>query len=186
MKRVSPAVARRYASALLDVALQEKDSEAPAKLREEMRDARELLGRQEDLAAALTHPTIPSDRKKGLVAAIWSEARATLLFRRLMELLVERGRVGLLPAVERSFSTQWNEHRNVALAEVLSAVELRPAQVKAIAGALEGVTRTQIEVESALDPELLGGVVVRMGGRSYDGSVRGRLRALRERLAAGG
>ncbi len=185
MKRVSLAVSRRYASALLDVALQATSPGMPESLRREMRGALALLAEHKALADVLGHPTIPAERKKQVVASVWSEERASSLFKRFMDLLVDHDRVGLLSAIEASFSTQWNEHRNVSPAEVVSAVALQPAQIAAISAALESMTGRGVEIQSDVEPALLGGVLVRMGGRSYDGTVRGRLGALRQRLAGG-
>ncbi len=185
MKRVSLAVARRFASALLDVALQGPGGDMPETIRQEMRQALGVLADHKNLADVLGHPTLPVDRKKQIVAEVWGGPRSSVLFRRFMELLVDRKHVGLLPVIEASFSALWNEHRNVTLAEVVSAVTLPPTQVEAIAGALESVAARGVEIRAGLDPTLLGGVLVRMGGRSYDGTVRGRLMALRERLAKG-
>jgi F-type H+-transporting ATPase subunit delta len=182
MKTVSLAVARRYARALLDVALQDESAE---KLRDEIRSAAALLAEHEDLAAALTHPAISHERKASVAAAIWSAPRASTLLRRLMALLVEHDRVGLLPAIEVAFTSQWNEHRHVATAEIVSAVELDAGETKAVTAVFEKVTSRRVEAQSTLDPALLGGVLVRIGGRSYDGTVRGRLLALREQLAKG-
>lgn len=182
MKTVSLAVARRYARALLEVALQDGAAE---KLRDEIRSAVELLSEHKDLAAALTHPALAHERKARVAEAIWTPARASVLFRRLIALLVDRDRMDLLPAIETAFTAQWNDHRQVATAEIVSARELEAGETKAVAAALEKVTSRRVEATSSLDPALLGGVLVRIGGRSYDGTVRGRLRALRERLAKG-
>ena len=182
MKTVSLAVARRYAHALLDVALRDGSAET---VRNEMRAAVALLSEHKDLAAALTHPAISHERKERVAGAVWTDARASVLFRRLMGLLVERDRVGLLPAIEAAFTSRWNDQRQVALAEIVSAVELGAVETQAITAAFESVTGKRVEAQSALDPALLGGVLVRIGGRSYDGTVRGRLQALRERLAKG-
>lgn len=182
MKTVSLAVARRYARALLDIALQDGSAES---LRDELRAAAALLSEHKDLAAAMTHPAISHERKANVAAAVWSEGRASALLRRLMGLLVEHDRVDLLPAVEAAFTSQWNEHRHVATAEIVSAVELRGPETTAITAAFEKVTSRKVEAQSSVDPALLGGVLVRIGGRSYDGTVRGRLQALRERLARG-
>jgi F-type H+-transporting ATPase subunit delta len=182
MKTVSLAVARRYARALLEVAPQEGSAE---KLRDEIRSAVALLSEHKDLAAALTHPALPHERKARVTEAIWTSARASAVFRRLMALLVEHDRVDLLPAIEAAFTAQWNDQRRVATAEIVSATELEAGQTSAITAVFERITSRRVEAKSSLDPALLGGVLVRIGGRSYDGTVSGRLRGLRERLAKG-
>jgi F-type H+-transporting ATPase subunit delta len=70
----------------------------------------------------------------------------------------------------------------VTAAEAVSAVELPPPQTTALASALGKVAGGEVELRSRVDPQVLGGLVVRMGGKTYDGSVRGRLAALRETL----
>lgn len=182
MKTASLAVARRYARALLDVALQDETAEA---LRDELRSTGALLAEHKDLAAALTHPAISHEKKARVAQAIWTAQRASELMRRLMAVLVENDRVELIPAIEAAFTSQWNERRRVATAEIVSAVELETPETKAITAAFEKVTSRRVEAKSTVEPALLGGVLVRIGGRSYDGTVRGRLHALRERLAKG-
>jgi F-type H+-transporting ATPase subunit delta len=174
-----PGAARRYARALLDVALQHGDAVA---LRRDLGETAALLAAQKELRTALEHPALPAEAKKKLVAAVW-EGRASPLLLRLLNLLAERGRMGLLAAIEDSFRVLWNAHRGVVAAEVLSAVPLDAGQTEAVAAALREATGKDVELRARADPALLGGLVVKMAGRTYDGSVRGRLRSLRERLA---
>jgi F-type H+-transporting ATPase subunit delta len=182
MNRVSPAIARHYARALLDVALQQGNAEA---LRAELRGAVGLLSEQPELARVLGNPVLPPSRKRDVVLAVWAEDKASPLFRKLLGLLAENGRLGALSAIDSAFGSLWNAHRHIASAEVVSAVPLEEEQQRALGGALERATGMGVEMETRLDPAVLGGVLVRVGGRSYDGTVRARLRALKERLASG-
>ena len=170
--------ARRYARALLDVAVQQGDPEA---VRRELREATTLLAAQTELRSALLHPALPAERRTKLVDAVWG-GRATKLTARLMALLAERGRIGLLGAIEESFGALWNAHRGAVAAEAVSAVPLEVDQTRALVETLRGATGKEVELQSTTDPALLGGLVVKMAGRTYDGSVRGRLKAMRERL----
>ena len=182
MNRVSPALARHYARALLDVALQQGSAEA---LRAELRGAVALLSEHPELARVLGNPALPPGRKKDVVLAVWAEDKASALFRKLLSLLVDNGSMGALAAIDTAFGSLWNAHRRVASAEVVSAVPLDEGQQRALAAALEKTTGMGVEMEMRLDPAVLGGVLVQVGGRSYDGTVRARLRALKERLASG-
>jgi F-type H+-transporting ATPase subunit delta len=182
MKTVSPAVARHYARAFLDVALQQGNAEAVGA---ELHGAVTLLSEQPELARVLANPALPPARKQGVVMAVWAEGEASPLFRRLLSLLAENGRLGALAAIDTAFGALWNAHRRVAAAEVVSAVPLDEDQERALQGALEKATGMAVEMETRLDPAVLGGVLVHVGGRSYDGTVRARLRALKERLASG-
>jgi F-type H+-transporting ATPase subunit delta len=180
MKRLSAGVARRYGRALLDVALAQGEAVA---LRRELEAAATLLGKSADLRAAFGNRLLSAERKKKLVLTVWSESGASVIFRRLMSLLAERERLEFLPAIAAAYRALLLAHENIAAAEVVSAVALDRDQLAALEVALRKATGTGVEVDASLDPELLGGVLVRLGGRHYDGSVRGRLRALRASLA---
>lgn len=181
MKKASPAAARRYARALLDLASQAGD---PAALREELREAAALLASQPRLAELLASPALATEAKKRLLAAVFAGGGASRLLVRLLELLAERRRLELLPAIVHAYGALWNAQRGVASAEAVSTLPLDEAERRALVAALEKTTGLGIELETREDPSLLGGLLVRVAGRSYDGSVRARLQALRARLTA--
>jgi F-type H+-transporting ATPase subunit delta len=162
--------------------LQQGNAEA---VRAELQSAVGLLSEQHELARVLANPALPPGRKKDVVLAVWPEDNASPLFRRLLSLLAENGRLGALAAIDSAFGSLWNAHRHVASAEVVSAVSLDEDQKRSLLGALEKATGMGVEIETRIDPAVLGGVLVRVGGRSYDGTVRSRLGALKERLASG-
>jgi F-type H+-transporting ATPase subunit delta len=182
MKTGSLGAARRYARALLDVALEADEAET---VRGELRDAVRLLGESRDLAKFLAHPAVNVEKKKKVVAAVWAEGRATAPLRRLLLLLAERSRFRLLPGIEAAFGDLWNAHRRVLAAEVVSATFLAPDQRAAIATAVQKATGMGVETRETVDPSVLGGVRVTAAGRTYDGTVRRWLSALRERLVFG-
>ena len=173
---------RRYARALLDVALQKSEAE---RVRDDLRDVASTLRGHAELLRALSHPAVPAERKKGLIQELWGQRVAEPVIR-LMTLLVERGRIAELPEVAESYSRLWNARRRVATAEVVSVSPLGPAEMASVQKALEKATGLGIEVRPKVDPAILGGLLVRVAGQNYDGSVRARLKALRERLAGTG
>ena len=102
----------------------------------------------------------------------------------ILQRSLERGRLGLLPAIATTYGQLWNAARGVLPAEATSAQPLNEEQRAAVQRALGRATGRDVELTTAVDPDVLGGLLVRMGGQVYDGTVRGRLRALRERLTA--
>jgi F-type H+-transporting ATPase subunit delta len=164
----------------VDVAL---DQQAADRVRGELQQAAGLLGGHALLMQALTHPTVGAEGRKRLVEELWGRRGAAPLVRRFLALLAERNRMALLPAVAEDFAALLNERRGVVTAEAVAATPLDAAQEAALRQAIEQAAGRPAEVRTTVDPELLGGVVVRMGGRTYDGSVRRRLQSLRERLA---
>jgi F-type H+-transporting ATPase subunit delta len=174
--------ARRYARALLDVAHAGGEADT---VRRELGDAVRTIHSHPELRVVLAHPALAAERKRKVVAAIWSPGRASALTVRLLELLVDRDRIALLPAIENAYAALWNEQRGIVSAEAVSAAPLGPEQEKALAEAIKRATGREVELARSVDPALRGGVLLRMMGRTYDGSVRGRLRALRSRLVQG-
>jgi F-type H+-transporting ATPase subunit delta len=180
MRKASRSIARRYARALLDIAQEKGGAEA---LEPGLRAAAQLVEGHADLRRVLSHPALSADRKKKVAAQVWSSAPP--LLRRLLDLLIERDRMSLLPAVAEVYTELWNEQRGVVAAQAVSATPLADAQQKALAAAAKTLVGREVALEATVDPALLGGVLLRMDGRTYDGSLRAQLRALRERLAPG-
>lgn len=178
MKARDRGTARRYARALLDVALERGEDAAVA---QGLREAATTLEGHPELLKVLSHPAVSSERKRALVAAVWKKGGSEPL-QRLLELLATRERLELLPEISRAYTVLWNAHRGVVTAEVVSAVALDAGQSQRLAAALGRLTGRTVELVPQLDPSLLGGLLVRMEGRIYDASVRGRLRALRRHL----
>ncbi len=181
MRAHEETVARRYARALLDVATTKGTD--PAVVKRDLDLAVALLETHADLRSVLEHPAIPVEKKKSIVAAVWAAEPPVELVRRLVDLLLERQRAPLLRRVALAYSRAWNTQRGVLEAEATSATTLEPESVRALGAAVEKATGRKVELRTGVDPRLLGGVLLRMDGRVYDGSVRARLSALRERLA---
>jgi len=171
--------ARRYARALLDVATVQKNAEP---VRGELRLAQALLADNPELARVLGHPGLPAEKRKAILAGVLAKAQVGELTRRLLGLLLERGLLPLLPEIERLYSQLWNAQRGVVAAEAVSAVDLEPAQAKALEAAIAKATGRGVELTTSVEPAVVGGLLVKMAGRVYDGTVRAQLRALRERL----
>ena len=172
--------ARRYARALLTVALEKGD---PAELGRELQEAVELLDTYPELRKVLAHPAVSTERQRLIASSIFKGASD--LLSRLLQLLVERQRTLLLPDVAHAYATLWNTHRGVVAAEAVTATPLATEQASALATALGRATGKTVELKNAIDPEILGGVLVKMEGRVFDGTVRGRLKSLRQKLVGG-
>jgi len=178
------ALARRYARALFDAAAHQ-GPEAPLALRDELRAFAPLLAGHPELRHALSHPGLGAEPRRRVLAALAERAGASVLLRRLVELLATRDRALLLPDIAEAYADIANTVSGVVSAEAVSAVALPEAQARALALTLGGPAGPA-ELRRRVDPELIGGLLVRVGGKTYDGSVRTHLAALRRRLAATG
>lgn len=179
MKGATRGVARRYARAMLEVAQAEGHARP---LRDELAAAASAFSASPELQRALLHPALKADKKRRILAAVF--AQASPLLKRALDLVTARGRLALLPAIAEEYARALLESEGRVPAELLSATPLEAAEAERVRAALEQVLGRGVELEARVDPALLGGVVVRAGGRDYDGSVRGRLLALKKRLTA--
>jgi F-type H+-transporting ATPase subunit delta len=174
-------LARRYARALLDVAERQGPNAALA-MRDELRAFAPAVAGHPALQRALAHPGVGSEAKRRLLAVVAERAGASALLRRLLDLLAERDRVALLDHVVEAYAGLANAARGIVSVEAVSAVVLSEAQRRALAATLGDA----VELRARVEPQVLGGLLVRVGGKTYDGTVRTRLDSLRRRLAAPG
>jgi F-type H+-transporting ATPase subunit delta len=170
---------RRYADAAFEIALRDGTVET---WREEL-DAAAATSTGSELESVLANPAIPLDEREAVAEKVFASISAPV--RNLILLLVRRGRIEQLPRVAAEFRRLDDRRNGLTNATATSAAPLAADEVKAITARLEELTGGKIELETAVDPSLLGGLVVRFGDRLIDGSVRGRLERLRHQLASG-
>jgi len=170
--------ARRYADALFGIARDRGSLDAWA---DELKGLGAVV-EQPLVRRALLTPSVSIAQKSAAIRAVAGTISKEI--DALVTLLLERKRIELLPGVARAFSEQLRKYRGIALAEVTSAVELTADERTLVAQRLADQLGQTVELTTRVDPAIMGGVVVRVGDQLYDASVRGKLQALRERLAS--
>lgn len=172
------AVGARYAEALYEIAEREKAVDA---IEEELKAVDAVIRENRDLQKILYHPRITPGDKKSLLNDLLS-GKVSAVTMEFLKLLVERQREQFLSDIVTYYVNLANKARNITEATVTSAVELTPGEKEQLAGLLNKLTGKKVETSYTLDPSLIGGVVVRIGDRVIDGSIRTRLATLREHL----
>ena len=138
----------------------------------------------ERIERSLKQDALPlSSRLDLAVAAVGPHVSRPVL--NLVVLLLRRGRIELLPRVAQEFARLDDLRNRVIHAHATSAAPLGPDELRALTARLEQLSGGRVELATDVDPSILGGVVVRLGDRLIDGSVRGRLERLRSKLASG-
>ena len=166
-------LAGRYAAALFQAAAAKGEDQ---KVSADLGTARDLLL---DAAAPLQHPRVSvADKKELLRAKLEGKTGATTL--RFLELLIEKKRYGLFAMVASVYARLAADKRGVAKAVVRTAAPLSADAQKTLAARLKIFAGKDIELEIKEDPELIGGVAVKIGDWVLDSSLRGQLRRLRE------
>ena len=146
------------------------------------RELRAVYEADHDFRSVLSNPAIELERRVSILGAIAEAVGAPKEVSRLAEVLLRRGRIAALPDVSEVFDAIVDERLNRAGARVASATELDDGQRERLGRALEGFSGKTVRMECTIDPDLLGGVVARMGSTVIDGSVRTRLERLRDTL----
>ncbi len=172
------AVARRYAAALFQAAQEN------GQLDEIMSDYQlvmSFLTQDRRLGELLQHQRISTRRKKEIVRGLW-EARVSSLMLIFLELIIDKHRERWLEPIYDLFSDQVRRLNNVAVAEVKTAYALDKQTELRLQQKLEQLTGKKIEMQVSLHPELIAGLIVKIGDRIFDGSATKRLQLLGERL----
>lgn len=172
------ALARRYAGALFAAA---KDADLIDQVESDLGLLTFTLESTPRLGEVLTHPLIPADRKKEIVAGLFRDKvqGVTLDF---LYLLIDKRRSEVLEDVEQEYVRLANEYRNVLPVRVTSAIPLTSEEAAALRKKLEQSTGKKVELQLSEDAEIIGGLTIQIGDKVIDGSVRGYLQSLRERL----
>ncbi|MBP6965011.1 MAG: ATP synthase F1 subunit delta [Armatimonadetes bacterium] len=174
-------LARRYAGALFGVAKSADGIDVIDNVESDLGLIGHSLQTMPRLAEALNHPLIPPARKKAIVSEVFG-GRVQDVTLRFLLLVVEKRREAVLPDVEQEYVRLANEHRGLVSVSVTSAVPLEEDQIAALKAGLDGFTGKQTELVVRVDPDIIGGVAVRIGDTVVDGSVRGYLASLREKM----
>jgi F-type H+-transporting ATPase subunit delta len=167
-----------YASAILEIARSEGELE---RVGDDLFAIARAFESSPELREALVDRRIPLDRKQAIVSDLL-EGKASTLSVALVNFVVGVGRGADLPAIADRLAEQAAGERDMAIAEVRSAVELNEETVSRLAEALGRVTGKKVEVKTVVDPAVLGGIVARVGDTVIDGSLRHRIEELRSEL----
>lgn len=171
-------IAEVYARSLFEVA---REHDALDRVRDELGEFAEALSEERNLQVFLFSPYFSSEEKKDGVRKIVSDADERLV--NFLELLAERHRMPALFRIKREFDSLWAEENKLLPVTVTSAVELDEGLVDEIGKRIEEQTGRTVELSANVDPDLLGGLMVRVGNMVLDATVRNRLERLRKQVA---
>lgn len=169
-----------YAAGILEMARAEGNLE---RVEAELFEIGRQIEGSPELRSALTDPQLPVERKRAIVSDIIS-GRASALTVGLAEFLLGQDMGADLGAIASALAEQAAASRSRQVAEIRSAIPLEPDTVERLTAALERTTGTTLEVRTVVDPDVVGGIVARVGDIVIDGSVAAKLDSLRNALQA--
>jgi F-type H+-transporting ATPase subunit delta len=171
-------IAEVYARSLFEVA---KEHDVLDRVHDELGEFAEALSDDRTLQVFLFSPYFSSQEKRDGVSKVVSDADER--FVNFLELLAERHRMPALFRIKREFDAMWADENQLLPVTVTSAVELDEGLVDEIGKRIQDQTGRKVELSSNVDPEVLGGLMVRVGNMVLDGTVRNRLERLRKQVA---
>lgn len=174
------ASASRYARALFDVT----DPAVRSSLDAELTGVAQLFAGNAELQAVFASPSVPPGAKRGVVQALIARGRLTSPAAKLLTLLSERDRLGLVADVAAVFHEIVLADQRVLQAEITTAVPLTEDAERGLQARLSAATSKHAQITSRVDPAIIGGIVARIGSTVYDGSLANQLARIRERLTA--
>lgn len=169
-------VGARYARALFDLAVETGELTA---VEADLKSLKAMRAESSDLRSMLASPAFNAETKGRVLAALAERANLHPTTRKFLGLLAANARVSALPSIITSFQALSAEHRGVVAAEVVTAVPMSDAQSRGLASALRASLGKTPEIETRVDPAILGGVKVRVGSRLYDASLKSKLDSLK-------
>jgi F-type H+-transporting ATPase subunit delta len=173
------ALAERYAGALVDVALENKQADL---IKQELAAFATMVRESPELHAFLANPSIARAGKHAAIEQLVARMGASRTLRNYLFVIVDQRRAGMLIEIEQAFSALLDARQGIMQATVTSAEDLTAGERAELDAALAKLTGRKVQAQFQTNPELIGGAMVRIGSTIYDGSVRAQLDRLRARM----
>jgi len=169
-------VGSRYARALLDLSV---ETGALAAVEADVAALKALIAESADLRTLIASPKFTAEEKGAGLAAIAAKAELSETTRKFLGLVAANRRASALPAIIAAFERLAAARLGLVAAKVTTAVPMTKTQAKSLADALSAAIGRDPQIETAVDPSILGGFKVRVGSRLYDASLKTKLDSLK-------
>lgn len=173
-------IARRYAIALADVAIERGEA---TDVQEELSRWGAMIVSNVLLKEAFSNPTVPYDQKRKLLEELVRRTKVRQTTANFLQVLLRNQRLSELIEVNKWFGQVLDERAGVVAAEVTTARPVSPDSVAALRKTLAAMSGRKVRLKFSTDAELIGGMVTRIGSTVYDGSIQNQLREMELKLA---
>lgn len=172
---IQASLSGRYATALFALA---RDADTLDAVGESLATVRRALGESDDLARLVASPLIGREDAGKAIAAVAGSLGLDPTTTSFLGILAQNRRLGALPAIIRDFDRLAARERGEVRAEIVSAHPLDDGQMASLRARLKSMVGSEVTVAASIDPAILGGLIVKLGSRQIDGSIRTKLNAL--------
>ncbi|MGL5890825.1 MAG: ATP synthase F1 subunit delta [Bacteroidia bacterium] len=167
-------VSYRYAKALLDLAIEKGQLE---QVREDMQLVRDTVHESRELEVLLKSPVVKTDKKQDILKAIFG-GKIGVITTEFIDIITRKRREAELEIIAESFLSQYRINKNIVTAVITSAAALDDTLRKQVLEIVRQMAGTEVELTEKIDPELIGGFVLRVGDRQVDTSLIRQIRML--------
>jgi len=171
--------AQRYAKSILELAVEKNQLDA---VFADMQQMREALRQNRPLRQLFLSPVVTSDVKRKTLHLIFEEA--SIITKNFIDILLRKSREGYIPEITEAFMLQYNVLKNIARAELITPVPASDELMQSVTQKLAAELNQNIELHTSVNPDLIGGFVIRVGGRQVDASVATQLQNIRKELSS--
>jgi F-type H+-transporting ATPase subunit delta len=173
-------IARRYAAALADVVLEKGEA---LEVQQELSAWSEMIASSANLQEVFRNPTIALDQKRAVLNKLIERAKPRPTTANFLKVLLQNQRLPELGEINRKLAAVLDERAGMVAATIMTARPVPDKSQKDLHLTLMNLTGRKVRVDFQTDPELIGGIVTRIGSTVYDGSVRNQLQQIKERMA---
>ncbi len=176
---IKASLAGRYASALFDLA---SEAGSVSAVESDLENLHKALSESDELTNLITNPQVSRDQAAGAIASVGKKLKTSELTQNFLGVLAGNRRLGDLPGMIRAFGTIAAAQRGEVTANVTSAHDLSKTQLSTLKDKLTAREGRTVKLSADVDPDLLGGLVVTIGSKRIDGSIRTRLNSLAQAM----
>ena len=176
---ISSGIAERYATAIFELS---KDANSLDKLETNLADLSAALDDSADLRDLISSPVVSRDEQGRAIAAVADKMGLVPELKNGLALMAQKRRLFVLPQLVRLLNERIADHKGEVTADVTSAVKLTAAQSKKLAATLKKTVGKDVKINATVDESLIGGLVVKVGSKMIDTSIRSRLNSLQNAM----
>jgi F-type H+-transporting ATPase subunit delta len=170
----------RYAKSLIDLS---KEQNALEEIKNDMAFFEKVVDENSELEAILKNPIVPLDKKSGIVNGVFGE-KIHAITKSFLSLVIKKGRSAILFDVAKQFVEQYNILKGIVTAEVSSASALTEANRAEVVGLVKKeLGANEVIVKEKINPDLIGGFILKVGDRQFDASIASGLAKLKQEFA---
>jgi len=178
----SSAISKRYAKALVDLGAEQKMVE---RYGDELARVSSAFAAESALRLILESPTFPAEKKTAILVDLTEKLQLSGGMKSFLGLLLAKDRIQYLAQIEGNYRQLADELSGILRARIISAAELDAGQCATIRSGLENQSGKKVELKVDIEPSLIGGVQVEIGGKVFDGSIKTQLKRIEDTLKKG-